>query len=78
MGSNIIFIIPKTVKKANFLGKNFDGLRVFQTSSGYTNDEVHSEWCEFLVEELKEMRGDPAHWMLFIFDGHACHCLNPQ
>jgi len=48
------------------------------SSSGYIDDEIICDWCEFLIKKIEPIRGDPSLWALLIIDGHHCHTLNPK
>jgi hypothetical protein len=70
-----MFITPRKIP--NFLGEYFPGALVASSSSGYINDNLFADWCQFFVKEIQEIRGDPSNWCLLVLDGLQNHTLNP-
>jgi len=73
---NPFFILPKRI--VNFLGSHFPGSKSAVSGSGYMNDTVFEEWCEFLVEDLRPRRQAPHLWCLLVLDSLHSHTLNPK
>ena len=70
------FILPRNIK--NFLGNCFEGSKVGHSSSGYMNDQLFEDWCEFFVDEIRSTRPACHLWCLLVLDGLHSHTLNPK
>jgi len=73
---NPFFILAKKVN--NFLGSRFPGSKFSVSASGYMNDAVFEEWCEFLIDDLRPRRQAPHLWRLLVLDSLHSHTLNPK
>ena len=70
------FILPRNIP--NFLGSNFSGSKFGVSSTGYINETLFEEWCQFFVEDFRHLRQAPHLWCLLVLDSLHCHTLNPK